>query len=92
MTTNEVIDVLITSNKNVVEIASTMTIKAILIKISEYDWPTKKDAILKHCVDEMNKKDKKNVVFLFDHDYLQDIGNDLKMVIKDNSSRPLSLM
>merc|ERR1712198_754351 len=42
------------------------------------------DNILTYCVQEMNKKDKKNVVILHD-EYFEDVGKDLKRLIKDKT-------
>ena len=52
---------------------------------SDSEWYKKKDNILNHCIQEMNKKDNKNVVILHDSDYLKDIGKDLKRLIKDKT-------
>ena len=59
----------------------------VLIKIrNQDDWNKKKDAVLKHCIQEMEKKDNKNVVVLFDRDsYFKDVGKDLKRLIKDKT-------
>jgi len=37
-----------------------------------------------HCIQEMNKKDKKNIVILHDS-YFKDVGKDLKRLIKDKT-------
>ena len=42
------------------------------------DWDKKKGAVLKHCIEEMNKKDKKNVVVLYDYHLFKEVGKDLK--------------
>merc|ERR1712126_594564 len=48
------------------------------------EWKKKKDNILNHCIQEMNKKDNKNVVILHDNDsFFKDVGKDLKRLIKD---------
>ena len=53
-------------------------------RISE--WKKKKDQILNHCIQEMNKKDNKNVVILYDSDsWFKDVGKDLKRLIKDKT-------
>ena len=52
---------------------------------NEYNWPKKKDAILEHCVQEMDGKDNKNLVVLYDSDHsgFKDVDIDLKRLIKD---------
>ena len=58
----------------------------IRLKVKVSEWKKKKDNILNHCVKEMNKKDKKNVVILYDGDiYFKDVGKDLKRLIKDKT-------
>merc|ERR1712133_85320 len=53
---------------------------------SESEWKKKKDKILNHCIQEMNKKDKKNVVILHDDATgFKDVGKDLKRLIKDKT-------
>ena len=53
---------------------------------SSSEWKKNKDQILNHCVQEMNKKDKKNVVILHDWNSLfKDVGKDLKRLIKDKT-------
>ena len=52
------------------------------------DWDKTKDAILKHCIQEMEKKDQKNVVVLFDvlpNELFIDVEKDLKRLIKDKT-------
>jgi len=53
----------------------------------KYEWEKKKDQILTHCIQEMNKKDKKNVVILHNDDYgrFKDVGKDLKRLITDKT-------
>ena len=52
----------------------------------EQEWDKKKDHILSHCVQEMNMKDNKNVVILYDDDELfKDVGKDLKRLVKDKT-------
>merc|ERR1712126_518556 len=51
---------------------------------SESEWEEKKDNIMTYCVQEMNKKDNKNVVILHDDfSIFEDVGKDLKKLIKD---------
>ena len=58
----------------------------ILIKVNDKSgWNKKKDKILAHCVQEINKKDNKNVVILYDNDLFKDVGKDLKRLIKDKT-------
>jgi len=53
---------------------------------SHSEWEKKKDNILNYCVQEMNKKDKKNVVILHDDgSCFKDVGKDLKRLIKDKT-------
>ena len=55
----------------------------LLIKVGRYDWETKKDEVLKHCIELMNQKSEKNVVVLWDRDYyFKDVTDDIKRVIK----------
>merc|ERR1712136_60316 len=55
-------------------------------KVRNSEWKKKKDNILTYCVQEMNKKDNKNVVILYDSDYnFKDVGKDLKRLIKDKT-------
>ena len=58
-----------------------------LIKVKNLsDWYRKKEAILKHCVKEMNDKDNKNMVVLFDDwSGFKYVGSDLKRLIKDKT-------
>ena len=50
------------------------------------DWNRKKNKILTHCIQEMNKMDKKNVVILYDNEsFFEDVGKDLKRLIKDKT-------
>ena len=59
---------------------------SILLRVKSYnEWKKKKDQILTHCVQEMNKKDKKNVVILHDSSLFEDVGKDLKRLIKDKT-------
>ena len=45
----------------------------------EIEWYKKRDKILNHCIQEMKKKDNKNVVILYDNDnFFKDVGKDLK--------------
>ena len=56
----------------------------ISIKVkSTRDWRKKSDDILEHCIQEMSKKDNKNIVVLYDHILFKDVGKDLKRLIKD---------
>merc|ERR1719367_1212364 len=56
----------------------------LLFKVDLNDWKTKKDEILKHCMELMNQKSEKNVVVLWDHDrFFEGIADDIKRVIKD---------
>ena len=59
----------------------------IFIKVNyKSDWNKKKNTILKYCIEEINKKDNKNIVILFDDsDGFKDIGKDLKGLIKDKT-------
>ena len=59
----------------------------VLIKLkNKDDWDKKKHLVLNHCIQEMEKKDNKNVVVLFDEDYyFKDVGKDLKRLIKDKT-------
>ena len=59
----------------------------ILLRVNdESKWKKKKDQILTHCIQEMNKKDKKNVVILHDSNWLfKDVGIDLKRLMKDKT-------
>jgi len=53
---------------------------------SDSEWYKKEDNILTHCVQEMNKKDNKNVVILHDDGYIfKDVGKDLKILLKDKT-------
>ena len=53
---------------------------------NDSEWKIMKDQILTYCVQEMNKKDKKNVVILHDgHASFEDVGKDLKRLIKDKT-------
>ena len=55
----------------------------VLFKIKDKDdWKKKRDAVLKHCFQEMDKKDNKNVVVLFDDSMYKDVGKDIKRLIK----------
>ena len=58
-----------------------------LLKVrNERDWMKKKDKILLHCIQEMNKRDRKNVVILHNNDDgFEDVGKDLKRLIKDKT-------
>ena len=48
------------------------------------EWKKKKDQILVHCIQKMNKKDKKNVAILYDREYMfEHVGKDLKRLMKD---------
>ena len=57
----------------------------ILIKIKYLDWDKKKDQLLEYCFQEMKKKDRKNVVVLYDDDcsFFKDVGKDLRRLSKD---------
>ena len=56
----------------------------ILLKVSNFR--ENKDQILTHCVQEMNKKDKKNTVIVYDYDYdFKYVGKDLKRLLKDKT-------
>lgn len=56
----------------------------ILFKVRVYDWNIKKNDIIKNCFDLMNKKSTKNVVVLWDEDYLlKNVADDIKSVIQD---------
>ena len=59
----------------------------ILLKIKDRrNWRKKKDQILKHCIQEIDKKNKKNVVVLHDDDYdFKDVGKDLKRLLTDKT-------
>ena len=58
----------------------------IMLKVKGSEWKGKKDQILTHCLQEMNKKDKKNVVILHDGDPdFKDVGKDLKRLTKDKT-------
>ena len=58
----------------------------ILIKVKdETDWKENKEAILRYCIEEINRRDEKNTVVLFDSDYFKDVGNELKTIIKDKT-------
>ena len=48
-------------------------------------WHKKKDQILTHCVQEMNKKDKKNLVILYDYSLFKGVGKDLARLVKDKT-------
>ena len=65
----------------------TFKILKTLLKVrNERDWMKKKDKILLHCVQEMSKRDKKNVVILHNNDDgFEDVGKDLKRLIKDKT-------
>ena len=58
-----------------------------LIKVRDIrDWNKKKDAILEHCLKEMDEKDNKNLVVLFEEWFgVKDIDSDLKRLIKDKT-------
>ena len=58
-----------------------------LIKVRDRsDWDKKKDAILEHCLKEMDEKDNKNLVVLFDDSGLfGDVDSDLRRLIKDKT-------
>ena len=56
-----------------------------LIKVEDEHqdgWNKKKDAILEHCLKEMDEKDNKNLVVLFDDDWFEDVDSDLKTLVK----------
>ena len=54
----------------------------ILINVYHKVWEAKKDEILSFCIEEINKKDKMNIVVLCDDDrYFNDVQNDLKRLI-----------
>ena len=59
----------------------------IFIDAHEYGfWVAKKDEILSFCIEEISKKDKKNIVVLCDNDmYFKDARRDLKRLIKDKT-------
>ena len=59
----------------------------ILLKVKDKsNWNKKKDQILKRCIQEIDKKDKKNVVVLHDDDDdFKDVGKDLKRLIPDKT-------
>ena len=54
----------------------------LLFKLNPDDWKTKKDQVLKHCLELMNQKSEKNVVVLWDYIYFEDVADDIKRVIK----------
>ena len=65
-----------------------------MISVKYHDWDKKKDAVLKYCIQEMEKKDNKNVVVLFDgyspyfhngYSLFKDVGKDLKRLIKEKT-------
>ena len=58
-----------------------------LIKVrSPGDWNKKKDSILKHCLKEMDEKDNKNLVVLFDGwSGFKDVDSDIKRLVKDKT-------
>ena len=52
----------------------------------ERSWDKKERKILKHCIDEMNAKDKKNIVILYDRDAMfKEVAIDLKNIIQDKT-------
>ena len=56
----------------------------LLFKVRSNDWKTKKDEVLKHCLEFMKKKNEKNVVVLWDwNSMFKDVADDIKRVIKD---------
>ena len=58
----------------------------ILIRVKDkIDWKENKEAILRYCIGEINRRDEKNTVVLFDSDYFKDVGNELKTIIKDKT-------
>ena len=58
----------------------------LLFKVRREDWKTKKDEVLKHCLELMNQKSEKNVVVLWDENYkFKNVANDIKRVIKDKN-------
>ena len=55
----------------------------LLFKVKSFEnWKKKKDQILVHCLQEINKRDKKNVVVVHDDLLFKDVGNVLKRLIK----------
>ena len=56
----------------------------VLFRLKLSDWNEKKDEVLKHCVDLMSQKSDKNIVVLYDSDYVfKDVADDIQRVIKD---------
>ena len=55
----------------------------ILFKVKGFDnWKQKKDQLLVHCLQEINKRNNKNAVIVHDDLLFKDVGNDLKRLIK----------
>ena len=58
----------------------------ILINVKEEnDWKTEKDDILKYCMEEMKRKDKKNVLVIYDYSGFKDVADDLTRIITDKT-------
>ena len=58
----------------------------ILLKIkSSSDWDEHKVQILTYCFQEMEKKDQRNVVVLYDSYTFDDVGIGLKLLMKDKT-------
>ena len=60
----------------------------LLISIgSVQDWIINKDKILKHCIEEIYKRDKRNVVILYDEhrSYFNDVGSVVKRIRNDKT-------
>jgi len=55
----------------------------LLFKVRGRDWFTKKDEVLKQCLELMNQKSEKNVVVLWDNYDFKDVADDIERVIKD---------
>ena len=55
----------------------------LLFKLRYYVWETKKDDVLKHCLELINQKSKMNFVVLWDNYDCKDVADDIKRLIKD---------
>ena len=56
----------------------------ILIQCLGCNWEKRKDEILTYCIEEMNKRDRKNIVILYDVSKIfKNVGKDVERLITD---------
>ena len=57
-----------------------------LFNVNKVNWKTKKDEILKHCIQMMSAKNDKNIVVLWDSpQFFKDVADDVERVVDDKN-------